>query len=129
MKLTGLQKRAERKVPQLRDAEQRYHADHDHRDRGIDLRDADQLARVDAVGQHAAQQRQGELGHETAKMDKAQLRLRSRDLEGEPAQREREHMLADDLRDQGQPVQAKVAHAERKERIGFVFHGKRQRPR
>jgi len=31
-------------------------------------------------------------------------------------------MLADDLRDQGQPVKAKVAHSEREEGVGFVFH-------
>ena len=116
------QKCSQREVPQLRHAEHRRHADHDHCDRGIDLRDADELARIDAIGQHAAQQRQGELGHETAKMDKAQLRLRSRDLEGEPSQRERKHMLADNLRDQGQPVKAKVAHPQREEGIGFLFH-------
>jgi hypothetical protein len=33
-------------------------------------------------------------------MDEAQLRLRSRDLEREPSQRERKHMLADNLRNQ-----------------------------
>ncbi len=109
-------------MPQLRHAEHRRHANEDHCDRGIGLRDADQLARIDAIGQHAAQQRQGELGHETAKMDKAQLRLRSRDLEGEPSQRERKHLLADNLRDQGQPVKAKVAHLQREEGIGFLFH-------
>ena len=112
---------AQREVPQLRHAEHRRHADDDHRDRGIRLRAADQLARIDAIGQHAAQQRQGELGHETAKMDEAQLRLRSRDLEGEPAQREREHVLADDLRDEREPVEAEVAHLERGEGIRFVF--------
>ena len=110
-------------MPQLRHAEHRRYANEDHCDRGIGLRGTDELARVDAIGQHAAQQRQGELRHETAKIDKAQLRLRSRDLEGEPPQRERKHLLADNLRDQGQPVKAKVAHPQREEGIGFLFHG------
>ena len=79
--------------------------------------------RIDAIGQHATQQRQGELGQKTAKMDKTQLRLRSRDLEGEPSQRERKHLLSANLRDQGQPVKAKVAHLQREERIGFFFLG------
>ena len=64
----------------------------------------------------------GELGHEAAKMDEAQLRLRPGDLEGEPPQREREHVLADNLRDEGQPVKTKAAHLEREEGIGFFFH-------
>jgi len=88
----------------------------------LDLRDADEPARIDAISQNAAQQRQGELGHETAKKDEAQLRLRSRDLEGEPAQRKGKHVLADDLRDQGQPVEAKVARLQREKGVGFVFH-------
>ncbi len=103
-------------------AEHHRHSDDDHSDRGIGLRGTDQLARIDAIGQHAAQQRQRELRHETAEIDKAQLRLRSRDLEGEPPQRERKHMLADNLRDQGRPVKAKVAHRQREEGISFLFH-------
>jgi hypothetical protein len=55
-------------------------------------------------------------------MDEAQLRLRSRDLEGEPSQREREHLLADDLRDQGQPVKAEVALPQCAQGIGSLFH-------
>ena len=109
-------------MPQLRHAEHRGHANHNHRERGSDLRGADELARIDPIGQHAAQQHQGELGHETAKVDEAQLRLRSRDLEDEPPQRERKHVLADDLCDQGEPVKAKVAHAQREQGIGFFFH-------
>ncbi|MNC85206.1 hypothetical protein D3C83_07940 [compost metagenome] len=57
---------AEREVPQLRHAEHRSHANHDHRECGVGLRGADQLARIDPIGQHASQQRQGELGHEAA---------------------------------------------------------------
>src|SRR6185436_14254038 len=87
------------------------------------LRDTDQLACIDAIGEHAAQQGQGELGHETAQMNKTELRLRARDLEREPSQRECKHMLADDLRDQSEPVKPKVAHLEREEGIGFLFRG------
>jgi len=109
-------------VPQLRHAEHRRQADQDHGDGGVDLRGADQLARIDAVGENAAEQRQGELGHEAAQVDETELCLRSGDLEGEPAQREREHVLADDLRHQGQPVIAKIAYFQREEGIGFFFH-------
>ena len=45
-----------------------------------------------------AQQRECELRHEAAQLDQRQLRLRSRDLEGQPAQGETEHLLAADLR-------------------------------
>jgi hypothetical protein len=55
----------------------------------------DQLARIHAIGQHAAEQRQGELRQETAEMDEPELCLRSRDLEDEPTERECEHVLAD----------------------------------
>ena len=108
-------------VPWLRHAEHHRHADEDHPGRGHDLRAADEPARIDAIREHAAQQRQGELGHEAAEMDKTQFRLRSRDLEDEPSQRERKHVLADHLRDQGDPVKAKVAHFQREEGIGFLF--------
>ena len=69
------------------------------------------------------QQREGELRNEAAQVDQAKLRLRPGDLEGEPAQREGEHVLADDLRDEGQPVKAEIAHLEREQGMGFFFHG------
>src|SRR5947208_3659160 len=71
---------------------------------------------------HAAEHGERELRHERAEVDESQLRLRAGDLEGQPSQRELEHVLAADLRSEPGPVEPEVADFESAQRGDLLLH-------